>query len=227
MFFNALTSSSLPHSVPISTGPGALWVERGEKGQVNSSHDPRFMECGSLGQDHRWGHLQDDKVRRLSAHRLRERLLGSHPCSSHVPADIAWCSPSSTSRFWGSSWWLPERRSATSPGWRTNQPTTATNVTWVLHHHHTEGTTNSLTGPVPVQVEVFNLLFVTTESSSKRTYVVHCEDCARAKSSSLASVVVLEQYRTDDLMRIYDNFVLVSMKNSCLLDLQNTFMTFL
>ncbi|XP_024121672.1 lysine (K)-specific demethylase 6B, b [Oryzias melastigma] len=57
-------------------------------------------------------------------------------------------------------------------------------------------------------VEVFNLLFVTTESSSKRTYVVHCEDCARAKSSSLASVVVLEQYRTDDLMRIYDNFVL-------------------
>uniref|UniRef100_A0A8C7YKC8 [histone H3]-trimethyl-L-lysine(27) demethylase n=1 Tax=Oryzias sinensis TaxID=183150 RepID=A0A8C7YKC8_9TELE len=57
-------------------------------------------------------------------------------------------------------------------------------------------------------VEVFNLLFVTTDSSTKRTYVVHCEDCARATSSSLAGVVVLEQYRTEDLMRIYDNFVL-------------------
>ncbi|XP_017268065.1 lysine (K)-specific demethylase 6B, b [Kryptolebias marmoratus] len=57
-------------------------------------------------------------------------------------------------------------------------------------------------------VEVFNLLFVTSENSSKKTYVVHCEDCARTKNPSLAGVVVLEQYRTEELMRIYDSFML-------------------
>ncbi|XP_028278039.1 uncharacterized protein LOC114446584 [Parambassis ranga] len=57
-------------------------------------------------------------------------------------------------------------------------------------------------------VEVFNLLFVTSENSSKKTYVVHCEDCARAKTPSLAGVVVLEQYRIEELMRIFDSFVL-------------------
>uniref|UniRef100_A0A096M7E8 Lysine-specific demethylase 6B n=1 Tax=Poecilia formosa TaxID=48698 RepID=A0A096M7E8_POEFO len=57
-------------------------------------------------------------------------------------------------------------------------------------------------------VEVFNLLLVTSENSTKKTYVVHCEDCARAKSSSLAGVVVLEQYRMDELMKIYDSFML-------------------
>lgn len=62
-----------------------------------------------------------------------------------------------------------------------------------------------------VQVEVFNLLFVTSENSSKKTYVVHCEDCARAKTPSLAGVVVLEQYRIEELMRIFDSFVLVSI----------------
>lgn len=61
-----------------------------------------------------------------------------------------------------------------------------------------------------VQVEVFSLLFVTSENSSKKTYVVHCEDCARSKSASLAGVVVLEQYRMEELMRIYDSFSLVS-----------------
>ncbi|KAM4726229.1 LOW QUALITY PROTEIN: uncharacterized protein FYW61_012090 [Anableps anableps] len=59
-------------------------------------------------------------------------------------------------------------------------------------------------------VEVFNLLLVTSENSSKKTYVVHCEDCARAKSPSLGGVVVLEQYRMDELMKIYDSFVLTS-----------------
>ncbi|XP_058483243.1 uncharacterized protein LOC131458291 [Solea solea] len=57
-------------------------------------------------------------------------------------------------------------------------------------------------------VEVFDLLFVTSENSSKKTYVVHCEDCARAKSPSLAGVVVLEQYRMEELMRTYDSFTL-------------------
>ncbi|XP_029956362.1 uncharacterized protein LOC115395116 [Salarias fasciatus] len=57
-------------------------------------------------------------------------------------------------------------------------------------------------------VEVFDLLFVTSENSTKKSYLVHCEDCARAKSPALAGVVVLEQYRIEELMRIYDTFVL-------------------
>uniref|UniRef100_A0A8C1EL86 Lysine-specific demethylase 6B n=2 Tax=Cyprinus carpio TaxID=7962 RepID=A0A8C1EL86_CYPCA len=58
-------------------------------------------------------------------------------------------------------------------------------------------------------VEVFNLLFVTSENSSRKTYVVHCEDCAREHSPSLSGVVVLEQYRINELMNTYDNFTLV------------------
>uniref|UniRef100_A0A8B9J454 Lysine-specific demethylase 6B n=1 Tax=Astyanax mexicanus TaxID=7994 RepID=A0A8B9J454_ASTMX len=58
-------------------------------------------------------------------------------------------------------------------------------------------------------VEVFNLLFVTSENSSRKTYVVHCEDCARRRSPSMTGVVVLEQYRVEELMSIYDNFSLV------------------
>nr|XP_019941658.1 PREDICTED: uncharacterized protein LOC109628757 [Paralichthys olivaceus] len=57
-------------------------------------------------------------------------------------------------------------------------------------------------------VEVFDLLFVTSDSSSKKTYVVHCEDCARAKSPTLAGVVVLEQYRMEELTKTYDSFTL-------------------
>ncbi|XP_077403012.1 uncharacterized protein LOC144036338 isoform X2 [Vanacampus margaritifer] len=57
-------------------------------------------------------------------------------------------------------------------------------------------------------LEVFNMLFVTSEHSMKKTYVVHCEDCARAKSPSLTGVVVLEQYRTEELVKIYDSFTL-------------------
>lgn len=62
------------------------------------------------------------------------------------------------------------------------------------------------------QLEVFDLLFVTSESSSRKTYVVHCEDCARQRSPSLNSVVVLEQYRMEELMNIYDSFSLVRNK---------------
>ncbi|XP_037604475.1 lysine-specific demethylase 6B-like [Sebastes umbrosus] len=57
-------------------------------------------------------------------------------------------------------------------------------------------------------VEVYDLLLVTSENSTKKSYVVHCEDCARAKSPSLAGVVVLEQYRMEDLTRTYDTFTL-------------------
>ncbi|XP_064408845.1 lysine-specific demethylase 6B isoform X2 [Latimeria chalumnae] len=59
-------------------------------------------------------------------------------------------------------------------------------------------------------VEVFNILFVTSESGNRKMYVVHCEDCARKRSPSLHNVVVLEQYKMEELMQTYDNFNLVS-----------------
>uniref|UniRef100_A0A3Q1C928 [histone H3]-trimethyl-L-lysine(27) demethylase n=1 Tax=Amphiprion ocellaris TaxID=80972 RepID=A0A3Q1C928_AMPOC len=59
-------------------------------------------------------------------------------------------------------------------------------------------------------VEVFNLLFVTSENSSRKTYVVHCEDCARQRSPNLTNVVVLEQYRIEELMNAYDSFNLAT-----------------
>uniref|UniRef100_A0A8C9U0C1 [histone H3]-trimethyl-L-lysine(27) demethylase n=1 Tax=Scleropages formosus TaxID=113540 RepID=A0A8C9U0C1_SCLFO len=58
------------------------------------------------------------------------------------------------------------------------------------------------------EVEVFNLLFVTSESSSQKTYVVHCQDCARKASADLENFVVLEQYSVEDLMQVYDQFTL-------------------
>uniref|UniRef100_A0A8D0H5X5 [histone H3]-trimethyl-L-lysine(27) demethylase n=1 Tax=Sphenodon punctatus TaxID=8508 RepID=A0A8D0H5X5_SPHPU len=58
-------------------------------------------------------------------------------------------------------------------------------------------------------VEVFNILFVTSENGGKNTYLVHCEGCARKRSAALHSVVVLEQYKTEELIHIYDSFTLV------------------
>nr|XP_025037070.1 lysine-specific demethylase 6B [Pelodiscus sinensis] len=63
-------------------------------------------------------------------------------------------------------------------------------------------------------VEVFNILFVTSENGSKNTYLVHCEDCARQRSVALHGVVVLEQYKTEELMQIYDNFTLAGSPSS-------------
>uniref|UniRef100_A0A3Q3KB69 [histone H3]-trimethyl-L-lysine(27) demethylase n=1 Tax=Monopterus albus TaxID=43700 RepID=A0A3Q3KB69_MONAL len=60
------------------------------------------------------------------------------------------------------------------------------------------------------EVEVFDLLFVTTESNSRKTYVVQCQDCARRASTNLDSFVVLEQYKVEDLMQVYDQFTLAS-----------------
>uniref|UniRef100_W5N776 [histone H3]-trimethyl-L-lysine(27) demethylase n=1 Tax=Lepisosteus oculatus TaxID=7918 RepID=W5N776_LEPOC len=58
-------------------------------------------------------------------------------------------------------------------------------------------------------VEVYNILFVTSENGSRKTYVVHCEDCARQRSTNLNNVVVLEQYKMEELMSVYDSFTLV------------------
>ncbi|XP_042314804.1 lysine-specific demethylase 6A isoform X3 [Sceloporus undulatus] len=58
------------------------------------------------------------------------------------------------------------------------------------------------------EVEVFNLLYVTNESNSRKTYIVHCLDCARKICGNLENFVVLEQYKMEDLMQIYDQFTL-------------------
>ncbi|XP_037743200.1 LOW QUALITY PROTEIN: lysine-specific demethylase 6B [Chelonia mydas] len=63
-------------------------------------------------------------------------------------------------------------------------------------------------------VEVFNILFVTSENGSKNSYLVHCEDCARQRSTALHGVVVLEQYKTEELMQIYDSFTLAGSPSS-------------
>ncbi|KAJ8275429.1 hypothetical protein COCON_G00071810 [Conger conger] len=63
-------------------------------------------------------------------------------------------------------------------------------------------------------VEVFDLLLVTSESGSRRSYVVHCEDCAARRSSTLSGVVVLEQYRMEQLMSTYDSFTLAPPSSS-------------
>ncbi|XP_029436340.1 lysine-specific demethylase 6B [Rhinatrema bivittatum] len=59
-------------------------------------------------------------------------------------------------------------------------------------------------------VEVFNILFVTSENGTKNMYLVHCEACARARSASLHNVVVLEQYRMEELMQSFDTFSLAT-----------------
>ncbi|XP_021563710.1 lysine-specific demethylase 6A isoform X6 [Carlito syrichta] len=58
------------------------------------------------------------------------------------------------------------------------------------------------------EVEVFDLLFVTNESNSRKTYIVHCQDCARKTCGNLENFVVLEQYKMEDLMQVYDQFTL-------------------
>lgn len=59
---------------------------------------------------------------------------------------------------------------------------------------------------------MFNILFVTSENGSRNTYLVHCEGCARRRSAGLQGVVVLEQYRTEELAQAYDAFTLVSAR---------------
>ncbi|XP_074657406.1 histone demethylase UTY-like [Tubulanus polymorphus] len=53
------------------------------------------------------------------------------------------------------------------------------------------------------EVEVFNFLFVTEQ---EKKFVVHCQDCALRISSKLENFVVLNQYKMEELVSIYDNF---------------------
>ncbi|XP_031234240.1 histone demethylase UTY isoform X3 [Mastomys coucha] len=64
------------------------------------------------------------------------------------------------------------------------------------------------------EVEVFNLLFVTNESNSQKTYIVHCQNCARKTSGNLENFVVLEQYKMEDLIQVCDQFTLAPSLSS-------------
>ncbi|XP_075395900.1 lysine-specific demethylase 6A-like isoform X2 [Tenrec ecaudatus] len=64
------------------------------------------------------------------------------------------------------------------------------------------------------EVEVFDLLFVTNESHSQKAYIIHCQNCARKANGNLENFVVLEQYKMEDLMQVYDQFTLVSSLSS-------------
>lgn len=55
------------------------------------------------------------------------------------------------------------------------------------------------------QVEVFNILFVKEQDNK---FVVHCQDCAKKSHPRLEGFVVLNQYRLEDLINIYDNYTL-------------------
>lgn len=57
----------------------------------------------------------------------------------------------------------------------------------------------------PLQLEVFNVLFV---RENEKRHVVHCLGCARKQSAHLQGFVCLEEYRLTELMAIYDAFVL-------------------
>ncbi|XP_016421874.1 lysine (K)-specific demethylase 6A, like [Sinocyclocheilus rhinocerous] len=64
------------------------------------------------------------------------------------------------------------------------------------------------------EVEVFNLLFVTSHSYSRKSCVVQCQDCARKASSELDGFVVLQQFRMEDLVQVYDQFSLAPALHS-------------
>ena len=56
-----------------------------------------------------------------------------------------------------------------------------------------------------LQVEVFNVLFIREQ---EKRHIVHCMGCARKQSPGLQGFVCLEEYTLDELMQVYDAFVL-------------------
>ncbi|CAB3368703.1 Hypothetical predicted protein [Cloeon dipterum] len=55
------------------------------------------------------------------------------------------------------------------------------------------------------ELEVFNILLIREQ---EKRHVVHCIDCARKQSPNLDGFVCLEEYKIDELMDVYDSFVL-------------------
>lgn len=60
---------------------------------------------------------------------------------------------------------------------------------------------------VNCELEVFNILFV---KGHEKRHVVNCQDCARKASPRLENFIVLEEYKMEELMDVYDNFILHS-----------------
>lgn len=54
-------------------------------------------------------------------------------------------------------------------------------------------------------MEVFNILFIREQ---EKRHVVHCMGCARKQQPSLQGFVCLEEYKLNELMQVYDAFVL-------------------
>lgn len=48
----------------------------------------------------------------------------------------------------------------------------------------------------------------------EKRHVVHCMDCARKQSTNLEGFVCLEEYSMDELMEVYDNFILHPVVNT-------------
>jgi len=60
-------------------------------------------------------------------------------------------------------------------------------------------------------VEVFDILFVLEQD---KKHIAHCLNCARKISPTLDKFVVLNQYKLDELMEVYDVFQLGSIVSS-------------
>lgn len=58
-----------------------------------------------------------------------------------------------------------------------------------------------------LQIEVFNILFIREQ---EKRHVVHCIDCARKQSPNLEGFVCLEEYSMEELMEVFDSFILHS-----------------
>jgi len=55
---------------------------------------------------------------------------------------------------------------------------------------------------------VFNILLVLEQD---KKHIVHCLNCARKVSPALDKFVILNQYRLDELIEVYDSFQLGSI----------------
>ncbi|KAH9416118.1 Lysine-specific demethylase 6A [Dermatophagoides pteronyssinus] len=60
---------------------------------------------------------------------------------------------------------------------------------------------------VVCDIEVFNILFV---KEIERKHVVHCFYCAQKMQNNLNDFVILEEYKLNDLTKVYDNFQLIT-----------------
>jgi len=56
--------------------------------------------------------------------------------------------------------------------------------------------------------EVFNILFI---KEQEKKHVVHCLHCSRRHSPNLEGFVCLEEYHLEDLIDVYDNFILQTL----------------